>query len=374
MKKTLTICLVLVGVIFFFSAPLPAEDKSLEERVSNLEKKVGGIEFFGSVRVATFYNDVDTATGDDETLTWDNQLTSRIGARFTRDKIFGMYELSVDDDAGLSTRRLFATYDMGWGSLKIGQDYTPIGLLNYSNQVYADDANLITYGNPAERRTVMVQLAVKGFKIAFVEDRGSSKMNATSGDVDSLTPKLEVSYRLSNQNYFVDVFGGFLSYSVDDVIIDATNFGDKTVNCWITGVGGGITLDPVFVRGLIYYAQNGKNLDMAIRDAAGAQFDTTGSVVDETNAGGYLVVGSKVGKCTVEAGFGYGYSQLDDAVGTYGDDKNTIMAYYLNTTIPVYGSFIIVPEIGVLDYLDDSFGDDEKKATRYIGAKWQIDF
>lgn len=50
------------------------------------------------------------------------------------------------------------------------------------------------------------------------------------------------------------------------------------------------------------------------------------------------------------------------------------MAYYLNTTIPVYGSFIIVPEIGVLDYLDDSFGDDEKKATRYIGAKWQIDF
>ncbi|MFY9113378.1 MAG: hypothetical protein WAP34_15730, partial [Desulfomonilia bacterium] len=68
MKKTLTICLVLVGVIFFFSAPLPAEDKSLEERVSNLEKKVGGIEFFGSVRFATFYNDVDTATGDDETL------------------------------------------------------------------------------------------------------------------------------------------------------------------------------------------------------------------------------------------------------------------------------------------------------------------
>lgn len=374
MQKKLTAYLVLVGVIFFFSAPLFAEDKSLEDRVSNLEKTLGGIKFFGSVRMATFYNDVDTAAGDDETLTWDNQVTSRIGAKFTRDKIFGMYELSVDDDSGVGTRRLFAICDLGWGSLKIGQDYTPIGMLNYSNQVYGDDTNLICYGNLAERRTAMIQLSVKGFDIAFVEDRGSSSMNATSGDVDSLTPKLEICYNINKQNYFVDIFGGFLSYNVDDVTMGSTNCGDKTVTCWTTGVGGGITLNPVFVRGLVYYAQNGKNLDMAIRDAAGAQFDATGSVVNETNVGGYLVAGSKVGKCTVEAGFGYGYSQLDEVVGAYGDDKNTIMAYYLNVTIPVCGSFILVPEVGVLDYGDNSFGNDEKKNTSYFGAKWQIDF
>jgi hypothetical protein len=375
MKRQLMVFLVLVGVTFFFSAPVFAEDSSLDDRVSNLEKVFGGVKFYGSLRLSTFYEDANTGPGaDDQSLRWDDQNNSRIGATFTRGKITGGYELGLDDDSSTITRKLYGIYDMGWGSLLIGQNNPILGNLFYSNQVFNNDNDLLGWGGVFETRLPQVKLTVKNLEVALVKDKTSSAMNADSGDVDALMPKLEVRYRINQPAFFVDVFGGLFSYSVEDVVLGSSNYGDETVNCWVAGLGGGLKLDPVFIRAQVYMAENGKNFGLILQDAAGAKFDASGSVVNETNAGGHLVVGSKVGKCTVEAGIGYAYSQLDDPAASLGDDKNTCMSYYLNTTIPVYGSFFLVPEVGVLDYGDNSFGDDEKKDTTYIGAKWQVDF
>jgi len=380
MKRHLLVYLVLVGVALLFSVPVSAEDKTLEERVANLEKTFGSIKFYGSMRMSTFYSDADTGPGaDDQAFKVDLQANSRLGASFNRDKLTGLYEFGLDDDSAVITRKFYGVYDLGWGSLLVGQNNPIFGNMFYSNQVFSDDLDLCGWGAIFETRLPQVKLKVKGLEIALIKDKSSSALNAAtgsgnSGDVDVLMPKVEVGYHIDQPGFFADVFGGAFSFKVQDITLNSVAFGDETVNCWVAGVGGGLKLNPAYVRAQVYYAQNGKNFGIIHQDAVGAQFDATGDVVNETNAGTHLVVGSKVGTCTVEAGFGYAYSQLDDPVGTYGDDKNTCMSYYLNAVVPVYGSFFIVPEVGVLDYKDNSFGNDEKKITRYIGAKWQVDF
>ncbi|MFY9397649.1 MAG: hypothetical protein WAR22_04720 [Desulfomonilia bacterium] len=376
MKRQLMAFLVLVGLAFFISAPVYAEELSLEDRVANLEKTLGGVKFYGSLRMATFFEDSNIGPGsDDKSLRWDIQNNSRIGATFTRGKLTGAYELGLDDDDNkVMTRKLYGIYDMGWGSLLIGQNNPILGNMFYSNQVYNNDNDLLGWGGVFETRLPQIKLTVKGLEVALIRDKSSSALNADSGDVDALMPKLEVHYRIDQPMFFMDVFGGLFAYTVDDIVLSSVNYGDETVSCWVAGFGGGLKLDPVFLKAQVYMAQNGKNFGLILQDAAGAKFDASGDVVNETNAGAHLVVGSKIGKYTVEAGFGYAYSQLDDPVASLDDDKNTCMSYYLNTTIPVYGSFFIVPEVGVLDYGDNSFGDDEKKDVTYIGAKWQIDF
>ncbi len=380
MKRQRVAYLVLAVVAILFSAPVSADDRSLEERVASLEKTFAGIKIYGSMRLSTFYSDADTGPGtDDQGLKWDLQSNSRIGATVTKDRLTGSYELGVDDDASVSTRKLFGIYDMGWGSVLVGQNNPILGNMFYSNQVFFDDLDLCGWGAIFETRLPQVKLKVKGLEIALLEDKASSALNAAtgtgnSGDVDVLMPKLEVGYHIDQPRFFADVFGGAFSFKVEDVTLNSVAYGDETVNCWVAGVGGGLQLDPAYVKVQGYYAHNGKNFGIIQQDAVGAQLDASGSVVNETNVGTHLVVGSTVGTCTVEAGFGYAYSQLEDPVGAYGDDKNTCMSYYLNVVVPVYGRFFIVPEVGVLDYGDNSFGDDEEKSTWYAGAKWQIDF
>lgn len=380
MKRQRVAYLVLAVVTFLFSAPVFAEEKSLEERVADLEKTFAGIKFYGSMRMGTFYNISDTGPGtDDQGFQVDLGSKSRIGMIVTKDRLTGSYELGLDDDSSVITRKLYGTYDMGWGSLLVGQNNPILGNMFYSNQVFFDDLDLCGWGAIFETRLPQVKLKVKGLEIALIKDKSSSALNAAtgtgnSGDVDVLMPKLEIGYHIDQPRFFADVFGGVFSFKVEDVMLSSVNYGDETVNCWVAGAGGGLKLDPAYIKAQVYYAQNGKNFGLFHQDAVGALFDASGSVVNETNMGTHLVVGSKVGKCTVEAGFGYAYSQLEDPVGSYGDDKNTVMSYYLNAVVPIYGSFSIVPEVGILDYGDNSFGDDEEKLTKYVGAKWQIDF
>ncbi len=365
--------LLAIGLVFVLSAPAPAADKSIEDRVKALEDTIGSWTIYGSARFQTFYNDNDLNTDtNDKELVWDSAANARLGGKMVKDKISGVYELGVDDDAGVLTRLIYGAYDFGAGKVVIGQDYTPLGSIFYSNQVAANDANMFGWGAIYGNRVPQVKLQMKnGLEFALVENKSSSKLNAEAGDVDVLMPKLEVRYNLKSDLFFADVFGGYSSFKVEDVTIGGINFGDETVNAWAVGVGGGLNLDPAFIRAQVYLAQNAKNFGLSHTDANGAKFDAQGGVVDEDNFGALLIVGTKLSnKYTVEAGFGYVSSELDES----GSDKDTAMAYYLNATIPIYGSFFVVPEVGVLDYADGKDGKNEHKDTTYFGAKWQINF
>lgn len=368
MKKLMTF-LVAVGLIFAFSAQVSAQDKTIEDRVTALEKLFGGVTVYGSARMATFYHDTDDVV-DDETTVWDLQANSRMGAKIVKDKITGQYEAGLDDDMSVYTRLIYGAYNFDSGTLLIGQDYTPLGSIFYSNQVGFVDNDLLGWGAIYGHRYPQIKLKVGGLQFALVDHNKTSKLNAASGDVDLLIPKIEALYSYKADTFFVDVFGGYSTFKIEDVVIGTTNYGDETVKSWAAGVGGGLNLTPAYIKAQVYMAQNAVNHGLYQADGIGAQFDAEGSLVDEDNFGAHLVVGTKVDKYTVEAGYGYTYSEPDVS----DSEKNTAMSYYLNCTVPIYGSFFVVPEIGVLDYGDGFDGEDEDKKVTYFGAKWQVNF
>jgi hypothetical protein len=379
MRKLFTF-LIVASLVFVFSAPTPAADKTIEDRLTALEQTIGSMTIYGSARFHTWYNDGRGApyaglnpSADDKSLTWDSSAIARLGGRVTKGKITGVYELGVDDDYGVLTRIIRGDYNFGPGTLVIGQDYTPLGTPSYSTQAYADDLALLGLGGIYGGRVPQIKVKMNnGLQIALVEHQKASKLNAHSGDADVLMPKIEVLYNLKRDMFFADVFGGFSTFKVEDIVMTdgGANFGDETVNAWAAGIGGGLNLDPAYIKAQVYMAQNAATFGLLHYDSAGAYFDTAGKVVDEDNLGFEVVVGTRIDKYNVEAGYGYVSSEPDVS----GSKKNTAWSYYLNCMVPIYGSFFIVPEIGVIDYGDGFDGKDEKKDVKYAGLKWQVNF
>jgi hypothetical protein len=392
--KKFQVFLVAVGLVFALSVPILAEDKTLEDRVNALEQNsiensstlkalkqnIGDWSFYGIAIIQTFYNDTQLdANTKNKDLRWDQACNARFGGNWKKDKLSANVELGLDDDfpgqrggTGVRTRTVYGAYDFGDGTIVIGQDWTPLNSIVYSNQVVLDDLDLIGYGTIWEVWKPQLKLKIKGLDIALLEENGEETITgADSYNVNVRMPKVEFRYNIDREKFFADVFGGFFSYKVKDVTTSSVNYGDKTVNSWAAGVGGGLKLDPAYIRAMGYLAQNAINLGLFHTDASGAKFDaTTGDLVNEDNLGVLLVAGTKIDKYTVEAGVGYVSSEYDES----GSEKNNAISYYLNATIPIYESFFIVPEVGVLDHLDGSDGKEEHKDTTYFGVKWQLNF
>ncbi|MFY9111500.1 MAG: porin [Bacteriovoracaceae bacterium] len=381
--KKVPVFLYAIGLIFVLSTPVLADDTTLEDRIRALEQTIGNWSFYGKAQLSTFYNDNnsrDVSGNDtsDESLRWDSQCNARIGANWTHENLSANVELGLDDDfygeggTGVRTRTAYGSYDFGSGAVTIGQDWTPLNSIVYSNQVVLDDLDLIGYGTIWEVWSPQIKIRTHGFEIALVEEDGSADIpGADTFDVDVLMPKIEGAYHFVGDKYFADVFGGFFSYKIEDVTAGGVNYGEETVNCWALGIGGGVNIDPAYVKASVYMARNEINLGLIHAEAKGAKIDAaTGELVNEDSLGALLVAGAKIDKYSVEAGVGYVTAEYDES----GSEKNDAMSAYINATIPIYGTFFVVPEVGMFDYLDGSDGEDEHRDGVYFGAKWQLDF
>ena len=383
MRKFIGILLA-VGLLFAFSAPVFAADKTVEERVKALEDTIGAWSFYGSARFATFYetsdddfNDsyglTDLNGADDKTTRWGMAGNSRIGARVKKGDFGGRFELGLKENQGIGTRLMYGTYTFNDITVLFGQDYAPLGDWGNSNQVFSWDNDMAGWGIIDENRVPQVKISYKGLQVAFVKNIGADTCGLSEDDAKTevLIPHLEVKYSLATDKFFADVFGGFNSYKVK--YEDATTSFDKTVSAYALGVNGGVTLNPVYANAMVWMARNGKQLGLNQANAAGAQIDTTGDITNDKDLGFALVAGINLQKVTVEAGYGYVQSELD----ADGAEKDDAQNYYLQAVIPIAegngAKLTVVPEIGVIDYMDDASGADEGSAT-YFGAKWQLDF
>jgi hypothetical protein len=223
-----------------------------------------------------------------------------------------------------------------------------------------------------EDKIPQIKIKWNGLQVAFVENKGADSAGLTASDAKTevILPHLEVKYHIATDKFFGDVFGGANTYKVKAASLDI----DKTINSYAFGVGCGLTIDPVYANTMVWMARNGMQMGLHQADAQGVQIDSmTGKVTNDKDLGWALVVGANIQKVTIEAGYGYVESKLD-ASGAKKDDAQN---YYLQAVIPIAGSdsakLSVIPEIGVIDYMKDSKGDIQGKAT-YVGAKWQLDF
>jgi hypothetical protein len=401
--RKIVVPLLVIGLFFVLSAPAPAAEKTVEDRVKALEDTIGSWSFYGSVRYATFFEttsddaafkdtgkvttlatDADILGSDQKKTLWGLAPNTRIGASVNRGDLGGKYEIGFKDDATLYTRLLYGAYTFDNVTFLVGQDYTPLSP-SFCNQAFKGDTGLKGFGQIDETGSRVPQLKIKwnALQVALVRtntsyattlslpteitDNGATvKTNPTT---EILLPHLEVRYSLKMDQATADIFGGAGSYKVKSDVLDV----DKTVNSYLLGLEGGIKMAPVYANAIIWMARNSKQLGFNQVDAAGATFDTDYSIINDKNYGGALVAGVAIAKVTVEAGYGLVSSEKD----TSGAENDKAQSYYLNATIPVAqtasAKFSVVPEIGVFDYMKDAKGADQGKVT-YAGAKCQVDF
>lgn len=310
MKKLLTV-LAAIALAVAFTAPAMADWN-----------------FYGSARMTTFYQDTDPGktnllwTGpqlqkkyfddSDGGTTFDLQGNARIGATVKSGDIGGGFEYGHGPNPSL--RKLYGTYDFGAGQLLIGQTYTPCASFFYSNQVYASDEDLLSFGQFYNGRDPMIQLSMSGFKIALVKPQyagtlgvnrttfgygnyraagtagttsvitggtvtaGSTIMgvtNKTAADQDVILPQLELSYGMKTEMFFFDVFAGYHTFEVEsniwntsvnaagtDTVINASSSNSYDIDAYVIGLGGGFNAGPFYMKASAFYAVNGQQLGM----------------------------------------------------------------------------------------------------------------
>jgi hypothetical protein len=322
--------------------------------------------FYGSARVATFYNDWDgedfvNGIGDDTDLdlTHAVQGNSRIGANVkVSDELSGRFEYGT----GVNVRLLYGTWNFGSGKLSAGQMYTPLNMF-YSNQVYGSDNNMLNYGGVYGGRNGAIQLQFGSFKIAFVTPN-TTTIAGVATDPDVVIPRIEASYHLDLGDAFVDLQGGYMTYDMETVAKD------YDVDCYVLALGAGMNMGNFYLKGDIWMGQNVGPYGLYNAGADDPIVVIGDSVKDNDSFGFLLVAGAKISDMlSVEAGYGYTQSELDIS----GADKDDTSAYYVQSTVNLAPGVFIVPEIGYIDGEENAAGVDEPD-TLYYGLKWQINF
>lgn len=326
--------------------------------------------FYGSARMKTFHDiedDGNSATDDDGNTTWDIQGNARLGATVKNGDVGGGFEYG----SGPNLRKLYGTYQFGDNELLVGQTYTPTSCYFYSNQVWGDDNDFLNLGQAYAGRQPMIQLTLKKMiKIALVRPTAAVLTGITdpTADLDVVLPKLEVSYNMSKEKFFMDAFLGAQTFSIEG--LGTAGVQDVTITSYVIGVGGGVNLGKAYVNAGLNYAVNGGNYGLASFGNNSATYDAAAiDINDNTTIAGLLVAGLKASeKVTVEIGVGYDTHDLDNAA-----EKDDTMGYYVNATYNIADGVFVVPEIGYFDYMDSNTGADEGN-TLYFGAKTQINF
>jgi hypothetical protein len=314
--------------------------------------------FYGSSRMTTFYtNPNDDAGGTDNTV-WDLQGNARIGANVKAGDITGRFEYG----SGPNLRILWGEYDFGGGQFGIGQNYTPIAVFD-SNQVFAGDEDLLSWGGMYMGRTPMAQYRTGGLKIALVKNSGASDLG-TGGGVKDVLPRLEASYNLPVGEGRILFMGGINTFNVDPDGVD------ESVTGGMLGASASFPVGPITLAGNLWIGRNVGTFGMYHQTADDPVINPIdGSLEDTDSWGGILVANFKsTDMLSFELGVGYTESDNDTFLG-----KDDAIAYYGNAVVTIAPGFFIVPEIGVQDGLDNSLGVSTGKLW-YAGAKLQINF
>lgn len=325
--------------------------------------------FYGSSRMMTWYtNGDDMGSGavdyfgvdpDGAETTWNLQSNSRIGARVTSGNIGGRFEYGT----GVNLRLLYGTYTMGDHRFLAGQAYTPLAWLGYSGQSVLVDEGLLAVGHIYNGRDPMLEWTYKGLRLALVTPAGSD----FGGDKDVTLPAIEALYGYKAENFFVDIFGGYQTYEVEN-FNEGTE--DETIDAYTAGIGGGTTVGPLALKAMEWLSRNAGELGIANVSQDSPIINDSGELIDNDGLAGAITLKYKAtDTVALEAGFGYAGYELDAS----NTNKDEAMAYYLQAVIDIAPGFFIVPEFGYYDFMEDQDGLDEGTIT-YFGLKWQINF
>lgn len=320
--------------------------------------------FYGSAIVNSFYTDVDsTGAASAKNLEFGLSGESVIGAEVkVSDTLTGMFEYGAEDGTA-TVRYLYGVWNFGPGSLLIGQDD---GTLAHpgSDQVYGDDAGLGGWGEMSSARKAQVKLIFKDFRVAFrapdtTYNDGASNMAVNT---EARLPSIEARYDFSGNNWNLAVNGGFHSFEVGTAA-------QETITSYVVGIGGDISIGAFVIGGNVFGGRNVGNLvdaDVNGGDTGNGYAVYSGGRVVDNDAFAWKahVTYAVNDMISFHCGYGYMKTELDNAT------EDDVQSYYAQMPVTLAPGVSVVPEIGVVDYKQDTA--DNK--TTYFGAKWQVEF
>ncbi len=316
--------------------------------------------FYGSARVDMSWTDTETIGSTTEVDDFTQGLfgNSRIGANVkVSDEISGRFEYG----SGPNLRLLYGTWNFGAGSLRIGQDYSPMDIgLGISSSHYGGDLNHLNKGGIYSGRLPQVKLIFGDFQIAFVSESAVSNITGTT---ENKIPKIEARYTLKMDPVTLKVAGG---YNTFEVMNAGTTY---DVDSYVVGAAATVNFGMLFVKADMWIGQNPANIiviDVDSTVTTDGRAGNSGTQVLDNDGFGYLaVIGAKINDMfTIEAGYAYAETDLDLAAA-----EDEVNCYYANATITLTPGVFLVPEIGVVDYEETG----QAKVT-YGALKWQINF
>jgi hypothetical protein len=371
----------------------------------------------------------DEVNSEDSELDWELQGNSRIGARVKLESVSGRVELAVKGTAGgggdVSSRLLYGSWNFGAGSLKVGKDYTPVSQF-ISGQAFGADLGLLGIGTMYGNRESQIALQFGGFEIALIQpntgqltaagsnqarqdaidsaqdiiDSGIANANTTqylaglllrgiaedldefgdtTGDVDSVIPKIEAKWGMGFDTWDFNIRGGYQYYSIEDVTpVGGGSTNDLDVNSWIIGGDIGWSFGPGYLKGAVSYGRNVGNAAWNIPGdstvAGGKAFwDGDDDTNDTDTIMAALVAGIKVSDMMAfEGGFGWRQDDPNDNPSGF-DNKQKPWSAYVQGVFTLAPGVYLIPEIGYFDY-DSDYTDADAGSLWYAGGKWQIDF
>jgi len=343
--------------------------------------------FYGSSRMSTMsYDKSKEVTGtafSDQDTTWTMQTNARLGAKVKAEAVGGQFEAAMSSNSGdgIALRLMYGTWNFGPGTLLIGQDYTPgdtiisasVGALpstiGGTNPVMDGEGNALQIGSMYTSRLNQAKLIFGGFQVAFVQP-STVGVQGVYTDIDTTFPKIEMSYKFATDMFSVMPYLGYNSVT----FANPANDTDVSIDSAILGVTFGLNFGPVYVKGNVYGATNSGNYGKSNINLYDSAVITGGDTDDSDEVGGIILVGFKLSDMlTFEAGFATEKAERTVAAVDYENDPSH---WYVNATITVAPGVMIVPEVGVFNFGDNTVGgvSTDRGDCTYYGAKWQINF
>jgi predicted porin len=341
-------------------------------------------EFYGSQRMATFWNSFDfgdaTVNGEDDDagLTWDFQGNSRLGAKVKAGKVIGQIELGLKGtnggDIDVGTRRAYGTWKFSEnGALTVGKDYSPITQFT-SGQVIDEDLGLAGIGTNDGFRPGQIRLELGDFQIAAITSFDGQTLGGAGSDPDKVLPKFEASYAGKIGSFTFTPAAGF-QYLKEGSGISTALTDDIDIISYILGLELGYEIGAFYIKAAGGWGQNWSNANwnsdgFTSNLNAGAALNAAGDDTEDCMSWqAALILGYNVSETLViEAGAGYRSDDNDAA-----SNEDEAWSAYLQAVITLAPGVYIVPEVGYFDFMDDN-GDNDEGSRWYAGAKWQIDF
>ena len=365
MKKLLVI-LVAIAMVGAFTVPAAAATE---------------FSFKGDARMETFMVSQDDDLGfngeSDNDLRWTkSNVLSRLGIKAVRDNITGYIE--IRPHTGSYVRHWFGEWNFGSGKLLVGKTWTPATMFtnssNYKNNIMGGFGNM----NWAAARIDQIRLTFldNNLKLGFLSPNTKTSIPdptpggvSFSGSSDVTLPTIEAAYTLNIKPVKLIFAGGMASYDVRETGTDDS----ETIASNFFGLAAFADFGPLSLKAEAHIAKNGGNYGLnygGLSFAEAAWDSVDGDVIDSDSLGYQLIAAFQASEdFIVEVGYGYLGAEPDVS----GADKDEATMMYVNMPINLAGGVLVTPEIGVIDYKDDVFGEPQGKETFY-GAVWKISF